>query len=122
LRDKVKGLLLATLVSFILAVFFINVFLSTALASGGNDSGGVASMLKTFLRAISTFLVALTGFLALAASLLAVREAMSSGNSDTWKLSWALCIIFIFPLGLVIYFFIGRKRHKLRVPRPKPHF
>jgi hypothetical protein len=119
LRDKVKELLLMTLSSFILAVFFINVFLSTALASG---TGGWVGPPRIILYAIAILFVALTGCLALATSMLAVNEAMSSGNGDTWKLSWALCIIFLFPLGLVLYFFIGRRWHKLRIPHPKPNF
>jgi hypothetical protein len=118
-EDKIRGLLLLTLVSFILAAFFINMFLSTALASASVNNNEVASLLKTLLYAVAALFSALTAGLALFTSWLALKEAMSSGNGDAWKLSWALCIIFFFPLGLVVYFFIGRKWHKPRV-RPKP--
>ena len=37
---------------------------------------------------------------------------LTGKNETTWKLLWAIIIIFLGPVGVILYLFIGRKERK----------
>ena len=120
MERKIRLYLIGALACFILATLFANFFLSVSIAIGASPQFGVPLLVcLIFLTVFIALAAAAVGF-AVAGTWLAIREAMSSGNGDAWKLGWSLIMIFIFPLGLVLYFFLARKGLEMRVPRPKP--
>ena len=117
---KIRLYMIGALACFILATFFANLYLSVSIAIGNSPEIGLP--FAVCLLFLAVFLALATAAIAFAviSTWLAIMEAMSSGNSDIWKLCWSLFMIFFFPLGLVLYFFLARTRLELRIPRPKP--
>ncbi len=99
------------------ALFVIMLFLQSAAAD-------VATAIFTLIYSI--FALAMGAFVllwlaiflyilvSLAITLWALYDVLTSDNKDDWKMLWAIVVFLTVPLGVILYWFIGRKERKAK--------
>lgn len=96
---------------FLLATSAVNAT-STEAASAVFSAlfGGMAVFMAFF--AIIWVAIFLLVAVDLAITVWALYDILTSKNDSNWKLLWAVIILFVSLLGVLLYYFMGRKERK----------
>lgn len=85
---------------------------ATPNGSQKSISAGVAelkTMVSQLLATFSFFALVLVGVFSIPGVILSLIEISKAGNAGGWKAVWALITVFLSGIGILAYWYIGRK-------------